>query len=65
MTPVVTLGAQYLHYGFGNDNRDVTNPATGDWRDNAAFIESIDMLEARISFKPVGPEAAEHHVTLN
>jgi outer membrane immunogenic protein len=47
----ITLGAQYLHYGFNSDNLDEINQITGASVANANYRQSADVIEARLGFK--------------
>jgi len=61
LTPQLSLAGQYLHYGFGTDNRDEVSATSGAAVANANFRESADIFTARLNFKLVGPES---HVPL-
>jgi len=61
LTPQLSLGAQYLHYGFNTDSRDEIRASTGLTIDTANFRESADVFTARLNIKLAGPES---HVPL-
>ena len=61
LTPQLSLGAQYLHYGFNTDNRDEVSATSGTVVTSANFRESADVFTARLNFKLVGPQ---NHVPL-
>jgi outer membrane immunogenic protein len=56
LTQQVSIGAQYLHYGFVANNGDFVQTATGKLGGNADFRESADVFTARLNFKLTGPE---------
>jgi len=51
LTDRITLGAEYLHYGFGSDNGNEMNQTTGIAGGNLDTRQSADVIEARIGLK--------------
>ncbi len=52
VAPNGSLGIEYLHYGFGRQNADLIEDATGNALDNITFEDhALDVVQVRLSVK--------------
>jgi len=62
ITSRLSLGAEYLHYDFGDHTADLA--LDGNYQDTAAYHDQLNVAQIRLSYKLMGPGDREDHVPL-